>query len=404
MISSTLKYTAEAEAQRIEKLHAYHVLDTHPEDNFDNIALMAAQIFDAPDAIISFVDTDRIFLKSNLSGLPQTLRLDRHENLCGIAVLNESVTVFNDTHQHPDLLCSPLVNCENGIRFYAGAPLRSPEGYNMGMLCVTDTVPRQATKKQLEMLKSLSKLVIDKLENRLRYRKNIESQVNLMSMALHEIKNPLASINLANDIILKDPGKAQKMGEMIKSSVMRIQNKLSDLLKQSQEEEKEPILAREELNLMELFVRLLNNFELLANKKQQIIELHCQDNLPSIYADKAKISDVLHNLVSNAIKYSYKGSVISIDATEEKGFVKIMVKDEGQGLSNEDMSKLFTKFAVLSSKPTGKETSNGLGLSITKSFVELHNGTIEAVSAGKDRGTTFIVKLPVHRQAQQLID
>lgn len=404
MISSTLKYTSETEAQRIEKLHAYHVLDTHPEDNFDNIALMAAQIFDAPDAIISFVDTDRIFLKSNLSGLPQTLRLDRHENLCGIAVLNESVTVFNDTHQHPDLLCSPLVNCENGIRFYAGAPLRSPEGYNMGMLCVTDTVPRQATKKQLEMLKSLSKLVIDKLENRLRYRKNIESQVNLMSMALHEIKNPLASINLANDIILKDPGKAQKMGEMIKSSVMRIQNKLSDLLKQSQEEEKEPILAREELNLMELFVRLLNNFELLANKKQQIIELNCQDNLPSIYADKAKISDVLHNLVSNAIKYSYKGSVISIDATEEKGFVKIMVKDEGQGLSNEDMSKLFTKFAVLSSKPTGKETSNGLGLSITKSFVELHNGTIEAVSAGKDRGTTFIVKLPVHRQAQQLID
>lgn len=404
MISSTLKYTAETEAQRIEKLHAYHVLDTHPEDNFDNIASMAAQIFDAPDAIISFVDTDRIFLKSNLSGLPQTLRLDRHENLCGIAVLNESVTVFNDTHQHPDLLCSPLVNCENGIRFYAGAPLRSPEGYNMGMLCVTDTVPRQATKKQLEMLKSLSKLVIDKLENRLRYRKNIESQVNLMSMALHEIKNPLASINLANDIILKDPGKAQKMGEMIKSSVMRIQNKLSDLLKQSQEEEKEPILAREELNLMELFVRLLNNFELLANKKQQIIELNCQDNLPSIYADKAKISDVLHNLVSNAIKYSYKGSVISIDATEEKGFVKIMVKDEGQGLSNEDMSKLFTKFAVLSSKPTGKETSNGLGLSITKSFVELHNGTIEAVSAGKDRGTTFIVKLPVHRQAEQLID
>ena len=404
MISSTLKYTAETEAQRIEKLHAYHVLDTHPEDNFDNIALMAAQIFDAPDAIISFVDTDRIFLKSNLSGLPQTLRLDRHENLCGIAVLNESVTVFNDTHQHPDLLCSPLVNFENGIRFYAGAPLRSPEGYNMGMLCVTDTVPRQATKKQLEMLKSLSKLVIDKLENRLRYRKNIESQVNLMSMALHEIKNPLASINLANDIILKDPGKAQKMGEMIKSSVMRIQNKLSDLLKQSQEEEKEPILAREELNLMELFVKLLNNFELLANKKQQIIELNCQDSLPSIYADKAKISDVLHNLVSNAIKYSYKGSVISIDATEEKGFVKIMVKDEGQGLSNEDMSKLFTKFAVLSSKPTGKETSNGLGLSITKSFVELHNGTIEAISAGKDRGTTFIVKLPVHRQAEQLID
>jgi signal transduction histidine kinase len=403
MKSSTLHYSAETEAQRLEKLHAYHILDTHAENNFDNIALMAAQIFDAPNAIISFVDANRVFFKSNLSGLPNKYP-ERYESLCGLAILNNGITVFNDTHEHPELLFSPVVTGKNGVRFYAGAPLRTPEGFNVGMLCVTDTVPRQATQKQLEMLKTLSKLVIDKLENRLRYRKNIESQVNLMSMALHEIKNPLASINLANDIILKDPGKVEKMGEMIKSSVIRIQNKLSDLLKQSQEEEKEPILVREELNLMELFVRLLNNFELLANKKQQIIELNCQDNLPSIYADKAKISDVLHNLVSNAIKYSYKGSVISIYATEEKGFVKIMIKDEGQGLSKDDMGKLFTKFAVLSSKPTGKETSNGLGLSITKSFVELHNGTIEAFSEGKDKGTTFTVKFPVHRPAEQITD
>ena len=73
----------------------------------------------------------------------------------------------------------------------------------------------------------------------------------------------------------------------------------------------------------------------------------------------------------------------------------IEVKDEGQGLNFDDIQKLFTKFAKLSSKPTGKETSNGLGLSITKSFVELHRGNIYAMSPGKDKGTTFIVSIPL---------
>ncbi|RYD85113.1 MAG: ATP-binding protein, partial [Sphingobacteriales bacterium] len=91
---------------------------------------------------------------------------------------------------------------------------------------------------------------------------------------------------------------------------------------------------------------------------------------------------------------SYHGSTIKVSAREAGNYVHIEVKDEGQGLNFNDMQKLFTKFAKLSSKPTGKETSHGLGLSISKSFVELHRGNIYAMSPGKDKGTTFIVSLP----------
>lgn len=380
--------------ERLEKLKEYQILDTHSEDTFDKIALMAAQILGTPNAFISFVDKDRVFFKSNLSSLPSN-EVKREDSLCSIAILQDSVTMFTDTHEHPDLMESNYVSNEGGIRFYAGAPLKSPEGFNMGTICVVDSKPREAaTTQQLEMLKTLASIVIDKLENRLRYRKSIESQINLMNIVLHEIKNPLASIKLANEIISKSPQSVERMTENIKSSVVRIQAKLADLLTQSELEEKDLMLSIEEVDLRDMFNRLVNNFELLADRKKQSIELHVDEALPAIEADRTKISDVLHNLLSNAIKYSYHGSKIKVSAREAGNYVHIEVKDEGQGLNFNDMQKLFTKFAKLSSKPTGKETSNGLGLSISKSFVELHRGNIYAMSPGKDKGTTFIVSIP----------
>ena len=389
------------DAQRLEKLYEYRILDTHSEEAFDKIALLAAQIFNTTSAFISFVDEDRVFLKSNLSLLRNNI-IDRRDSLCSLAILEDNVTVFNDTHTSPDLMESPYVAGEDGIRFYAGAPLKSPEGYTVGTVCVVDTVPREVTDSQLDMLKTLSKIIVNKLESRMRYRKSIESQIDLMNIALHEIKNPLASIKLANEILTKDTTKVQRMSGMIKACVLRIQSKLSDLLKQAEEDEHRLTLNIEEVDLNEIFNKLLISFELLASRKNQAIQLEHDPKLPKIYADKVKIGDILHNLLSNALKYSYAGTTIRIIATLEDNFIRIEVQDEGQGLSPADISKLYTKFAKLSSKPTGKENSNGLGLSITKSFVELHHGTIEAKSAGKDKGSSFIVSLPLKYEKEDL--
>lgn len=394
MILSAKNLIPANDNQRLEKLRDYRILDTHYEDTFDNIALLASQIFNTPAAFITFVDEDRVFLKSNLSSLPVN-EVERKDSLCSHAILHNDVTVYNDTHALEELKDNPYVMATGGIRFYAGAPLKSPEGYNMGTICVTDSVPRNATKEQLAMLKTLSRIIIDKLENRLRYRKNIEAQTDFLSIILHEIKNPLASIKLANDIIKKVDEKKEQMTDLIKSSVTYIQGKLSELLKQSETENPELVLSIEKVALPELFNKVKHNFELLASRKNQIILLEYPDSLPHIDADSSKIGDVLHNLLSNALKYSYEGATVKIMASACDTYVRIEVKDEGQGLNDEDVSKLFTKFAKLSAKPTGKETSNGLGLSITKSFVELHNGTIHAESAGKEKGASFIISLPV---------
>ncbi len=129
---------------RLRKLHGYSILDTPPEEAFDKVARLAAQIFDTPSAFVTFVDKDRVFFKANLSPLEGN-QVQRTDSLCSLAILEETVTVFDDTYQVPDLLESPHVSCQGGIRFYAGAPLKTREGYRLGTLCVVDSVPRQAT-------------------------------------------------------------------------------------------------------------------------------------------------------------------------------------------------------------------------------------------------------------------
>lgn len=386
------KLAAQYELLRVEKLRDYQILDTHSEDTFDKIALMASQVFDTPYAFITFVDENRVFIKSNLSDL-NVKEVERDASLCNGAINEDQVTIIQDTAMLPNYSACEVAYAA-GIRFYAGAPLKTPEGYNVGMICVCDTIVRDATPVQTNMLRTLAKIIVDKLENRLTYRKTIESQINLMNIALHEIKNPLASIKLANEILKSDDTKKEKMSDMIKSSVATIQKKLSDLLKHSELEEKDLYLQLEQLDMQEIFNRLLNNFELLAQQKNQTIELHCEDGLPHLEADRTKLMDILHNLLSNAIKYSYPGGIIKISAREAGNYLHIEVKDDGQGLNVSDLQRLYTKFAKLSSRPTGKETSTGLGLSITKSLVELHKGNIYAISAGKDKGTNFIISLP----------
>ncbi|WP_306566733.1 GAF domain-containing sensor histidine kinase [Flavobacterium lindanitolerans] len=390
----SISFIPNNEALRLQKLYDYQVLDTHSEDTFDKIALLASQIFNTKNAFVTFVDEHRVYFKANIGDF-QATEVRREDSLCSLAILDEKITVFSDTQAIPDLSENRFVNSQNGIRFYAGAPLKTPEGYSVGTVCVIDNTPKEVTEHQMDMLRTLADIVINKLESRLRYNTIIKSQNELMGIALHEIKNPLASISLANDILRLDISKTQKMTDMIKYCVATIQNKLTDLLKLSEDGEKEQRLSIEEADLKEMLDRLVNNFELLANKKNQIIELTIEDTLPKINIDKTKISDVLHNLLSNAIKYSYSNTTIKIIAKKIDDFVEIEFQDQGQGLNDEDADKLFKKFAKLSSKPTGKESSNGLGLSICKSFVELHKGQIFAKSPGKELGTSFFISLPI---------
>ncbi len=111
--------------------------------------------------------------------------------------------------------------------------------------------------------------------------------------------------------------------------------------------------------------------------------------------DPDRLREAVDNLLSNAIKYTPLGGKMELSMSVDDGHAVISLKDEGPGLSDDDMSRLFGRFQRLSAKPTAGESSTGLGLSIVKRIVELHGGTVSAESAGPGRGTTFTIRLPV---------
>ncbi len=385
----------ENEQERLLKLHAYDILDTPSENTFDKIAILAAQIFNTPIAQVTFVDQDRVFFKTNISPLKAT-EIDRKDSFCSVAILKEEVTLIENMLDVPELINNPFVTMENGVRFYAGAPLKTSEGHQLGTLCVIDTQPREVTVDQIKMLETLSSIVMDELELRLASRKAIRVQNDMMNRIVHDLKNPNTTIALSAELIKRkstDSKTVLDFAERISQSANRVLSSLNNLLDISQVESGNLELKLEEVKISDLLQIVKKNFDLSASKKDQAIIINCNCEI-LILIDVARMQEAFENLLSNAIKYSESGTSIHINVSSNENGLTIEFKDQGQGLTEEDMAKLFMKFAKLSAIPTGKEHSNGLGLSIVKMLVELHQGKVWAFSDGKDKGTSFFIFIP----------
>ncbi len=148
----------ENEDERLNTLHGYGILDTHPEDRFDELTRLAALICGTPISLISLVDEDRQWFKSK-TGLA-VCQTPREEAFCAHAILSPELLVVPDASQDPRFATNSLVLGDLHVRFYAGAPLTAPNGHHLGALCVIDRVPRQLSREQLEALRILSRQVM----------------------------------------------------------------------------------------------------------------------------------------------------------------------------------------------------------------------------------------------------
>lgn len=154
------------ETGRIEALSSYEVLDSEPEQDFDDLTLLASHICETPIALISLVDRDRQWFKSRL-GFEQT-QTPRDVAFCAHAILGREVMVVSDATQDARFGSNPLVREHPRIRFYAGAPLLTPDGHALGTICVMDDKPRELSEDQESALRALSRQVVRQLELRLR--------------------------------------------------------------------------------------------------------------------------------------------------------------------------------------------------------------------------------------------
>jgi GAF domain-containing protein len=152
------------EVQRIKILWQYDVLDTMPEEVFDDLTSLAALVCAAPISLISLVDEDRQWFKSKIGvSLNET---SRDVSMCAHAILQKDLLIVPDATKDKRFRDNPLVVSAPKIRFYAGAPLVSPEGCALGTLCVIDQKPRQLTAVQQQALRVLARIIMTQLNFR----------------------------------------------------------------------------------------------------------------------------------------------------------------------------------------------------------------------------------------------
>ncbi|QDA58832.1 GAF domain-containing protein [Hymenobacter jejuensis] len=153
------------EAARLNALQRYDILDTPADGTFDRLTLLASKVFNMPIAIISLVDTDRIWFMSH-QGL-DVQQIDRSPGLCASAILSDDIYIVEDARHDPRTLANPLVASEFGLGFYAAAPLTTHDGHNLGTFCVIDKKQRYLNQDQLVILQDMAAIVMDEIEIRL---------------------------------------------------------------------------------------------------------------------------------------------------------------------------------------------------------------------------------------------
>jgi signal transduction histidine kinase len=234
---------------------------------------------------------------------------------------------------------------------------------------------------------------------RLRQANTFKSEI--LGTVAHDLKNPLGVILGRTEILQEMIAAAGPLDDNVKGQIgyirdaaNRLTEMVDDLVADAMADALDITIRREPVDISVLVQEVAEANRPLAARKEQTTNVVAPPNHVAM-CDADRIREAIDNLVSNAVKYSPIGGTIDLLVARQDDGIVVEVRDQGAGLSPEDISRLFGRFQRLSAKPTAGETSTGLGLSIVKRIVDLHGGRITVESAGPGKGATFKMTLPV---------
>lgn len=249
----------------------------------------------------------------------------------------------------------------------------------------------QKVKERTSDLEQLNSRLADLNQEKNRY----------IGMVAHDLRNPIGTAGLFSELLLEnydDLAKSEHLEYigLIQKSCSFSLDLIHEFLDISKIEGGIFDLKTEQTNYIELVRANVELNRMLAHKKSQ--EIVISTNIPeiSLIIDKNKIEQVLNNLIGNAIKYSFPKSKISVDIFEINNQLVTKIIDQGQGIPNDELSRIFQPFQTASVKATSSEKSTGLGLAIVKKIIEAHGGTVQ-VESEVGIGSVFVFNLLLNR-------
>jgi len=394
------------ERERLENLRAYSILDTLPEAEYDEITFLASKICGTPISLVTLIDETRQWFKSKY-GL-EINETPREYAFCAHAIQDQdNILIVPDSREDIRFQDNPLVTDHPNVVFYAGVPLVTPQGFPLGTLCVIDNVPRRLEESQIEALQALANQLIKLLELRIAFIQLGESEQRLkelnatkdrlFSIIGHDLRGPIGGFKSLIQLLISgyDLSNSKQLLEILKvihKTANSTYDLLENLLEWAKSQQNEIVFNPEKIELKDLVFNIMNLFsEVILNKEINIVNEIPEDQF--LVADKNMLSTVLRNLISNAIKFTPNGKSIKILVANMGENIKISVQDEGTGIREEDLPKLFNSLSPLSTYGTQGEKGSGLGLLLCKDFIERHNGIIE-VNSIWGKGSTFSFTLP----------
>ena len=392
------------EQERIEALKSLQILDTLPEQVFDDITYLASVICDVPIALISLVDEERQFFKSR-RGLTVT-ETPREHSFCAHAILEPKMSfIVQNAHEDLRFKDNPLVVNAPNIAFYFGIPILSEDGYPYGTLCVIDNVARTLNETQIECIKKLSSQVesifaLRSQSNRLRtYYDNLTAYTKDMEdfsyMVAHDLKGPTkmiaALIKLLQDKYNVTWDKdGLEILEGVEVGSKRMEKLIDSLLEYGKVLSTDAVF--ESVNLNKVLEDLFFQYKTIYPKIQMKLEVV---QFPLLDLPKVLLHILFQNLMSNAIKYRRKGIdlIIAVDFKTSNQDIIFEFKDNGIGISENQYADVFKPFKRLFQNDA---EGHGLGLAFCKKIIVSIGGTIHLESE-INVGKTFYLTIPMKK-------
>jgi signal transduction histidine kinase len=390
------------ETDRIAALYELNVLDTEPEKDFDDIVALASAVCGVPMSLVSLIDTDRQWFKAKVgTDLTET---HRDLSFCAHAILGRDLLVVPDARMDARFADNPSVSTEGGIRFYAGAPLVTSDGFAVGALCVVDAEPRKLDLDQLQALRALARQVTAQLELR-RYATALANTTarlqelerrkdDLAALVGGELRAPLRLMGSYLENLggtgLHDPELADLVAHATSAHVRGMHDLIEHLLSLADAGRGGEGLHMRQIDLTRLTQRAVESVRPIAATKQIWILNQAGGPSMPIIADPVRLEQVLMHLLFAAVKYTPPGGRVRVGTEIESGpTVRLDDMDVPGGLRPDLFAHLYYGAIANPADVPGPDR----GLAVAKRILDAHHATV-ALSDRPGDGTSLHVVFP----------